>query len=280
MRILNDLEVNLPDIKIQNDISKILSDLDDKIKTNQQMNRTLEAVGRSVFKRWFVDFEFPNEEGKPYKSSGGKMEDSELGEIPKGWIVGTLGDIANKITIPVASKEKLSYNKYVSLDDMPREQIFLDRFSSVDKVDSSMIRFEEGDILFGAMRPYFHKVCIAPFVGITRTTTFVIRAKDKAYQNFLTFLCFQKSTVDYVDSTSVGSTIPYAVFEALENMPIIIPQNEAVLKYQEFVKTLIDKAHVNFRENLILSQIRDSLLPKLMSGKIRVPINIEKVEAS
>src|SRR3989344_9064943 len=82
----------------QSAIAKILSDLDSKIELNQQMNKTLEAIGQAIFKKWFVDFEFPNEKGNPYKNSGGEMIDSELGEIPKGWKVGKLGDYVETVS--------------------------------------------------------------------------------------------------------------------------------------------------------------------------------------
>src|SRR3989338_9535557 len=86
-------KIPYPSLTEQQSIAKILSDLDSKIELNQQMNKTLEEIGQAIFKHWFIDFEFPNEEGKPYKSSGGEMVESELGEIPKGWRVGKLGEI-------------------------------------------------------------------------------------------------------------------------------------------------------------------------------------------
>ncbi len=82
----------LPSLPEQRAIVKILSDLDEKIEINHQMNKTLEFIAQAIFKRWFVDFEFPDKNGKSYKSSGGKMVDSELGEIPEGWHINELGD--------------------------------------------------------------------------------------------------------------------------------------------------------------------------------------------
>src|SRR5699024_8577850 len=81
------LELIVPPLEEQEKIANILSSLDDKIELNNDMNKTLEEMAQSIFKRWFVDFEFPNEDGEPYKSSGGEMVDSELGMIPKGWEV-------------------------------------------------------------------------------------------------------------------------------------------------------------------------------------------------
>jgi type I restriction enzyme S subunit len=89
--------IPIPRPKEQQSIAKILSDLDSRIELNHRMSATLEAIGQAVFKRWFVDFEFPNEEGKPYKSYNGKTVDSELGAIPAGWTVGCLGDIADNV---------------------------------------------------------------------------------------------------------------------------------------------------------------------------------------
>ena len=95
--VFDSIIVPIPPLNEQKAIAKILSDLDSKIELNQKMNKTLEAIAQAIFKHWFIDFEFPNEEGKPYKSSGGEMDDSELGEIPKGWQVKSVGEVADVI---------------------------------------------------------------------------------------------------------------------------------------------------------------------------------------
>jgi type I restriction enzyme S subunit len=92
---LKNLQFCIPDLKIQKKIAQTLSDLDAKIELNQQMNKTLETMAQLLFKQWFVDFEFPNEEGQPYMSSGGKMVGSELGKIPEGWETASLTDIVD-----------------------------------------------------------------------------------------------------------------------------------------------------------------------------------------
>jgi type I restriction enzyme S subunit len=88
------VEIPMPKIEMQKKISRILRSLNDKIYLNKQMNKTLEAIGKAIFKHWFIDFEFPNDQGVPYKSSGGEMVDSELGEIPRAWRIGDLGDFS------------------------------------------------------------------------------------------------------------------------------------------------------------------------------------------
>ena len=91
--MIEDFNISVPDLATQNSIAEILSSLDDKIELNNKINQELENLAQTLFKQWFIDFEFPNESGEPYKSSGGKMLDSELGEIPVGWEVVNLSDL-------------------------------------------------------------------------------------------------------------------------------------------------------------------------------------------
>ncbi len=101
-------EIYLPPLDTQKEIAHILGTLDDKIELNRKMNKTLEEIAQTLYKRWFIDFEFPSEDGKPYKSSGGEMVESELGPIPKGWRVGKISDIAKNIGIgPFGSSIKV-----------------------------------------------------------------------------------------------------------------------------------------------------------------------------
>src|SRR3990167_1625155 len=107
--VFDTIIINLPPVSEQSSIAKILSDLDSKIELNQQMNKTLESIGHAIFKHWFVDFEFPNEKGKPYKSSDGKMANSEFGQIPNGWKIGELQDLVEN-TIDNRGKTPLTSN--------------------------------------------------------------------------------------------------------------------------------------------------------------------------
>ena len=110
--IIKKTEIKLPPLEEQKAIANILSTLDEKIEVNNQINKILEEMAQAIFKHWFVDFEFPNEKGEPYKSSGGEMVESELGMIPKGWYIGQLGDIA-KIS---SGKRPLNKSKEMNSD--------------------------------------------------------------------------------------------------------------------------------------------------------------------
>jgi len=269
-------KVPLPPLPEQRAIAKILSDLDAKIEHNQQMNKTLEAIGQAIFKRWFIDFEFPNEEGKPYKSSGGEMVyNEELGkEIPKGWKVGMLKDILNNVKIPLNVGDGLKDRVYVPIDLLSIKKIGLDSYLPYTEAKSSLIAFEKNDILVGAMRIYFHRVCLSPFAGITRTTTFVLRAKNENFLAYSLFVLNQDSTIDYANSHSNGSTMPYAVWDgSLSDMRIVIPDETTLKKFNNLLRPILNKIRDTIFEQITLSSIRDALLPKLMSGKIRVPID-------
>ncbi|MDD2889335.1 MAG: restriction endonuclease subunit S [bacterium] len=262
-------------------IGKLYSEFSLKIELNQQMNKTLEAIGQAIFKHWFIDFEFPfdfdqgrsDNNGKPYKSSGGQMVDSELGKIPKGWRVAKLGDILDNIKNPLKPGEHLKNRKYVPIDNLPMRKIGLDSYLPYIEAKSSLVAFEKDDILLGAMRVYFHRVNLSPFAGITRTTIFVLRPKNKEFLSYSLFLLSQDSTIDYANSHSKGTTMPYAVWDgSLSEMAVIIPEETIIKKFNELFYPLLEKIRDALFEQTTLSQIRDSLLPKLMSGKIRVKI--------
>ena len=124
-------EFKLPSLKEQKRIADILTALDDKIELNNQMNQTLEEIASLLYKRWFVDFEFPDDKGNPYKSSGGEMVDSELGMIPKGWKVKELGEISEKIITGKTPSTKDSKNfgegtPFITIPDMYRK-VFTDK---------------------------------------------------------------------------------------------------------------------------------------------------------
>ncbi len=274
-RDIEELYIPLPPLPEQRAIAKILSDLDSKIKLNQQMNKTLEAIGQALFKHWFVDFEFPNEEGKPYKSSGVEMVyNEELGkEIPKGWRVGRLGDILDNVKKSLKIGNDLKERKYVPIDKMPMKNIGLDSYLPYTEAKSSLIAFEKNDILLGAMRVYFHRVNLAPFAGITRTTTFVLRPKNKEHLAFSLFLLNQDETINYANAHSSGTTMPYAVWDgSLAEMEIIIPDEKIIYKFNKLANPILKRIRDRIFEQITLSAIRDTLLPKLMSGKIRVPV--------
>lgn len=267
------LPIAIPPYKEQVKIGGLLRRLDEKIDTNKKINKKLEELAKGLYKQWFVDFEFPNNNGKPYESCGGEMVESELGMIPKGWKTAKLEDIIGNIKQSAKPGEHLRNRKYLPIDVLPMRSITVTDYKSYKEAKSSLILFDKYDILLGAMRVYFHRVNLAPFQGVTRTTTFVLRPKVKYDLLFSLFLLNQDETISYANQSSKGSTIPYAVWDGgLCKMPIVLPPENLRHKFNEKLFPFINQMITQSEENRKLKKIRDTLLPKLMSGELRVPL--------
>jgi type I restriction enzyme S subunit len=147
----------------------------------------------------------------------------------------------------------------------------LESFKSGEEAQSSLIRFQEGDILFGAMRPYFHKVCLAPFSGTTRTTCFVLMPRAESDGAFALMLASEESTVQFATTHSVGSTIPYAKWQnSLREMPCILSPENFRAAFGALADKLLQLSNQGVAESSKLAALRDYLLPRLLSGRVRV----------
>ncbi|WP_353419476.1 restriction endonuclease subunit S [Staphylococcus delphini] len=255
-------EFCLPSLKIQTAIAKLLKNFDDKIETNKKIIANLEELSQTLFKRWFVDFEFPDENGNPYKSSGGDMVESELSKIPKSWKVDTLG---NYIKIKSGKRPKCK------VDNKDFENV-------VPVIGASKIMGYTNDYI------YNEKIIIIGRVGThgviqrfsTRTwpsdNTFVITS------DFESIIYQLLKSIDYI-SLNRGSTQPLLSQKDIKNTKVAMPTNETLLyKYQnenDHILKMMDQKNI---ENQKLAQLRDTLLPKLMSGEIEIPDDIEVME--
>lgn len=280
---LHDFKVSVPNESEQVKIAKILSDLDAKIELNQKMNQTLEEIGQAIFKHWFVHFEFPNEEGKPYKSSGGEMVDSELGEIPKGWEVKKFEDCLKliidhrgKTPLKLGSNWSESGFRALSAKNIKNGQIVNE--DSIKFVDEELYskwmknEIEPEDILLTSEAPlgelvswdYAEKIVLSQRL-------FGIRADKKiVYPKYL--YCFMTSDLFKYELTSraTGSTVQGIRQSELLKTNVIIPTLELTREFQSIVEFKFRKIALNNEETRNLSQLRDFLLPRLISGKIRV----------
>lgn len=288
-RVQNDLfeeiELIIPPLPEQSAIAKILSDLDSKIELNQQMNKTLEAIGQAIFKHWFIDFEFPNEKGKPYKSSGGEMVDSELGEIPKGWIFGEFLDVLKKIEsgsrpkggidsneteIPSIGAENIdgianhdySKEKYISRE-------FFEKMKQGIVKNNDVLMYKDGAKI-GRISffdyEYPHKKCAI------NEHVFILRTNGKINQEFLYLWLDRSNMTQSIINLNSNAAQPGINQTQVKTLPILIPNKEILNKFQFIIKILFHKIFENAKQNQNLSQIRDLLLPRLMSGRIRVPV--------
>jgi len=274
-----EFETSIPeDINEQKRIASILSAFDDKIELNNKIIKILEEMAQEVFKEWFIKFNFPvefevkNEKLKVkslgYKDVGGKFIDSELGKIPEGWKTTTLEEIMNLRREKFKSYDKWKNEKLLDLGRFPTKSLAINSYGRGEEIKTSAFKFYKGDILFGAVRPYFHKVIIAPFDGVTNQSVFVIFPKKEEFYSYLITILFSESTINYATNMASGTKMPVLKYEDLANMNIVLPDFKILSIFNEigdkFYKILIEKV----KENQTLSALRDLLLPKLMSGEI------------
>ncbi len=251
----------LPPLPVQRRIAQILGRLDDKIEVNRRINRTLEAMARALYRHWFVDF-------GPFQD--GEFVESELGLIPKGWEVGTLGDIAKNERKTVSPDEIDPTTPYVGLADMPKGSISLDTWGEAKDSTSSKFRMKRGQILFGKLRPYFKKVGVAPIDGVCSTDILVIEPKQPDYWGLVLTQLIQQEFIDYTEAVSSGTRMPRVSWKMMAAYPMVIPDPETAARFNAFVFPWIQTIIHNITENLRLAATRDYLLPRLLSGEVKV----------
>jgi type I restriction enzyme S subunit len=200
-----------------------------------------------------------------------EFQDSELGEIPKGWRLGKLGDIADNSRRGVKPDEVPPTTPYIGLEHMPRRCIALDSWGRAEQVGSQKSQFIAGEILFGKLRPYFHKVGIAPVGGVCSTDILVIVPKENAWHSYILSLVSSKPFVDYTDSHSAGTKMPRTNWKDMGRYPLALPSIELAQVFQDHVASFYQRIGVGVRQNRRLAGLRDTLLPKLLSGEIELP---------
>ncbi len=282
---IKQLKLRLPTLDEQRAIAHILGTLDDKIELNRRMNETLEAMARALFKSWFVDFEpvrakmeghwrpgesLPGLPAHLYDLFPDRLVESELGEAPEGWEVGTLGNIANAPRRGVHPEDMPIETPYIGLEHMPRRSIALVEWDNARKIKSSKSIFEKGDILFGKLRPYFHKVGIAPVQGICSTDIVVVVPKSAEWLAFTLACVSSIEFVNYTNQTATGTKMPRTSWKTMSRYPVCLPPTPVTQAFQNVAKAILEHIVTNIHEVRKLVAIRDVLLPKLISGELRI----------
>lgn len=254
----------IPERLTQDRIAEVLSAYDDLIENNTRRIKILEEMARSLYREWFVDFRFPGHETA-------KMVASPLGAVPTGWKVGSLSDILVPRNANAKSGPELKPRPYLPIECLPQRSLAIASSENWESAQSSLHLFERDDVLFGAMRPYFHKVALAPFAGVTRKTVFVLRPATPTHRAFALLTAFRDETVAYANAHSRGATIPYAVWEgALAAMKIVVPPSAVLAEFEVTVGPMIDWLSGSFARQRTLRATRDLLLPRLISGEIEL----------
>jgi type I restriction enzyme S subunit len=271
---IKNFPIEYPDLPIQKCIADVLFCLDKKISINKRINAELEAMAKTLYDYWFVQFDFPDENDNPYRSSGGAMEWNEQlkGEIPKGWHVGRLKDIITIAGEPTIPGEHLKGKFYTPIDELPKKSMSFYGGLPYNEANSSLQLYEKNNLLLGAMRVYFHRVCISAQNGITRSTTIVLKPRNERHLPFAFEVLNMDSTIQYATKVSVGTQQPYVNWEgSLDSHSIVLPPDDQMIDYySEKVRPIISAIQRNVRENYELTALRDWLLPMLMNGQATV----------
>ncbi len=278
---IKDFEIALPSLPEQTRIAEILGALDDKIELNNRINKNLEEQAQALFKRWFVDFEFPNEEGKPYKSNGGEMVDSALGEIPEGWTVGKLGDYC-KVKSGYAFKSSWWKNdgvKVVKIKNIESSNTLnLNDCSCVseDKIDFAKdFLVKDGDLLIAmtgatigkfAIVPMTHK----PLLVNQRVGKFFLGDNPKESLPFLYCVLKKDEVINEIINRGQGSAQPNISPSDIGTIEIVYPTNNIICLFNEKLLAIFKLLIDNNYQNQTLAQLRDILLPKLMSNQLKI----------
>ena len=278
---LRSLSVYLPELSKQKKIVGILSVVDYKIDLLRRQNETLEAIAQTLFKRWFVEFEFPNKEGRPYKSSGGKMVPSELGEIPEGWKVGLSGDIILlQGGFAFKSKDFKEVGKHgiIKIKNIQNQVVDI---LNTDFVDDEIVqnldekfRIKPGDVLIAMTGAEVAKVGILPQNDSNLWLNQRVGLFKNKINNGVLFIYYLFSKPEYHkalrDKGTGSSAQPNISATDIESIRILVPDINVLNDFAILANPMFNKVISNLRQIQLLAKTRDTLLPKLMSGQIRV----------
>ena len=253
----------LPLLVTQRRIAGILSAYDELIENSQRRIKILEAMARALYREWFVHFRFPGHESVP-------RVPSTLGDIPKGWEAKKLGDIAEEMRRNVPKGELKKPKPYVGLEHIPRRSLALDAWEIATELGSNKLEFKKGEVLFGKIRPYFHKVSVAPFDGLCSADTIVIRPRRPEYYAVLVACVSSDAFVAEASATANGAKMPRANWDVLEKFPVVIPNVGVSEQFSALVADILAQQQVLVFRIQNLRRTRDLLLPRLLSGQIDV----------
>lgn len=273
-----DFEIELPSISIQKKVLSILDSIDSKIELNNQIISNLEELASTLFKRWFVDFEFPDENGNPYKSSGGKMVDSELGEIPEGWEITELKSIVDvvdnrgktpplekdKTDFPIIDVKTLSGNGRVVNYNKAQKYVSEETYNSWFRSGHPKIN----DILISTVGSIGEIKMFLTDKGTIAQNVVGLRAKKHLEYHLYQFLLYNKSNLI---TYNIGSVQPSIKVTHLLKHKVLLPNKKDLNKFNSVMIGLTDKIINLSKEINSLTEIRDSLLPKLLSGEVELP---------
>lgn len=279
---MKNIEVLLPPLAEQERIAGILGALDDKIECNNRINRNLEEQAAVLFRRWFVDFEFPDPDptsptyGKPYRSAGGKMQDSPLGSIPKGWKIGTLGEIIDVRDGTHNSPKQTDRGKFLITSKHLKSDGTIDFNSAyrISEADYNEInkrsKVDTNDILFSMIGTIGNMLLVeCENIDFAIKNIALFKTSKNIPMSYFLYLHFKSNCfIEYLNSRLAGSTQQYITLSSLRSIPILISSDKLLNEFTSITEPLFKTMSINRTENQTLATLRDTLLPKLMNNEI------------
>lgn len=280
---MNRIPLLAPPLPEQRAIAHILGTLDDKIELNRKQNETLEAMARALFKAWFVDFEpvrakmegrwqrgqsLPGLPAHLYDLFPDRLVDSELGEIPEAWMVKPLQKLLaeSKERVDVGS---LTSENYISTENMLANRGGITTASSLPS-EKTVPAFKKNDVLISNIRPYFKKIWVASCNGGHSPDVLCFRAANNNIQKYLHQLISQDTFFDFMMQTSKGAKMPRGDKSAIMKWNVVFPDMKLASHFSEMLEPFYGQIQAQTQANSNLAQLRDTLLPTLVSGELRV----------
>ena len=250
---LNHMKFYLPKINIQKKIVTILSNIDKKISLNKKINKNLEELMHVLFKKYFID-------NNPFY-----VENDEK------WNIIKLKDLIIRNRDKINDFDNWKDELLIDLSNMPRFSIAISNFDKGKKFTSNIYKLNKYDLLFGSIRPYFGKVGFSPINGVVTGTVHSFKPIDDIYYSLVLSLISSKTFINYTVSVSKGTKMPSVKWDDFINYEFAIPDDLSKIgEYNKILLPLIHKIEKNILEIQRLTKLRDTLLPKLMSGEIDV----------
>jgi type I restriction enzyme S subunit len=271
--VLNDILVTIPDLYTQTTIAEILSSLDDKIELNNKINQELETLAQTLFKHWFIDFEFPNENGEPYKSSGGEMVDSELGVIPNGWSISTIEDITEVVTkgttpTTIGGKFTESGINFIKVESLTEQGGFIDETTN-QLLKRSIIN--EGDVLFSIAGTIGRVAVVTKDILPANTNQAIAIIRPSKVDSIFLKLLMQSALIQNDTKSNVVQAVQANLsLGVIKATKFIKPSSDLLAVFESFSKEVFEYVNKLTEENQELSRLRDTLLPNLISGELEV----------
>lgn len=271
--VFENIDIKMPSEKSQQkNISNVLSSFDEKIGILQKQNYFLKKMAKTIFSHWFLEFEFPNAKGKPYLSHGGKMVNSEVGEIPDGWEPCKFGNILERINARIGEDDQSKYTvlsavktgNLVLSEDYFTKQVFSKDLSKYIRLQKDDFAYNPARINIGSIGKLENDI-----KGAVSPVYVVFRAKNN-FTHFVSFLIKTEKTKRHIEYFANGSVRQALNYDDFAFMDIVKPSDEVLIAFNETYDCILRKIQANNRQIDTLSKMLNALMPKLLNGETRV----------